>query len=74
MKCQNLFSLKKKKNNNNNKLSAAVVTGALKVKKDATIYPFMPNGLYYHNSFDRSISNRRGVWLIITMFYRNSRI
>ena len=31
----------------------------------------MPSGLFCLNSVDRSISNRRGVWLhfIITMFY-----
>ena len=35
--------------------------------------PFMPNELFYPNSLDRSISNRRDVGLvyIITMFYRN---
>ena len=34
----------------------------------------MPNGLFYINSLDRSISNIRGVWLIsiITIFDRNS--
>ena len=35
---------------------------------------FMLSGLFYLNSLDRSISNRKGVWLIciITMFYRFS--
>ena len=38
------------------------------------INPFMPCRLFYYNSLDRSISNKRCVWLvsIITMFYRNS--
>ena len=38
------------------------------------INPFMPSGLCYPNSLDRSFSNRRGVWLgfIITMFQRTS--
>ena len=26
--------------------------------------PFMPSGLFYHNSLDRSLSNIRGVWLV----------
>ena len=36
--------------------------------------PSMPVGFFHHNSLDRSISNRRGVWLvfIIIKFYRNS--
>ena len=35
--------------------------------------PFMPNELFYENYSERSISNIRGVWLIliIIMFYRN---
>ena len=34
------------------------------------INPFMPSGIFYLRSLDRSISNMRGVWLvfIITMF------
>ena len=33
--------------------------------------PFKPNGLFYHNSLDRSISNIRSIRLvfIITKFY-----
>ena len=27
------------------------------------VNPFMPSGLFYHNSLDRSISYIRGVWL-----------
>ena len=36
--------------------------------------PFIPSGLFYLNSLDRSISYIRGIWLvfIIFMFYRNS--
>ena len=32
--------------------------------------PFMPSGLFYYNSLDRFISNRRSVWLVlmITIF------
>ena len=30
---------------------------------------FTPNGLFYRNSLDRSISNRRGVWLVFTNEY-----
>ena len=32
--------------------------------------PYMPNGFFYLNSLDQSISTKRGVWLIfiITMF------
>ena len=32
----------------------------------------MPNGLFYLNYLDRSISKRRGVWLlfVVTMFYK----
>ena len=26
------------------------------------INPFMPNGLFYHNSSDSSVSNIKGVW------------
>ena len=29
------------------------------------INPFLPNGYFYCNSLDRSISNRKGVWLVI---------
>ena len=29
----------------------------------------MPNGLFYLNSLDRSISNRRGVWLIFLIVW-----
>ena len=38
------------------------------------INPFMPSGIFYHNSFDRSFCYIRGVWLvfIIIMFCRNS--
>ena len=34
------------------------------------VNPFIPSGFFYLNSLDRSISYRRGVWLlfIITMF------
>ena len=32
------------------------------------INPFMPNGLFYHNSLDLSISNTRGVWLVLPYF------
>ena len=38
------------------------------------INPFMPNGLFYLNSLDRSISYIRGLWLvffIIFIFCRN---
>ena len=40
------------------------------------INPFMPNGLFYLNSFNRSISHIRGVWLvfIIIMFCRISEL
>ena len=36
--------------------------------------PFIPSGLFYHCSLDRSISYIRGIWLvfIIFMFCRNS--
>ena len=41
-----------------------------------SLNPFMPSGLFYLKSLDRSISNRRGVWVvfIITIFFRNSYI
>ena len=52
----------------------AVILSHLTVSHDG-FNPFMPNGLFYRESLDRPISNRRSVWLIffiITMFYRNS--
>ena len=38
-----------------------------------TLNPFMPSGLFYHNSLDRSISYIRDVWLVFTaiVFCRN---
>ena len=33
------------------------------------VNPFMPSGLFYLNSFDRPISNRRGVWLFLLLPY-----
>ena len=37
-------------------------------------YQFMPNGLFYLHSSDRSISTIKHVWFVfvMTMFYRNS--
>ena len=29
--------------------------------------PFMPNGLFYLNTLDKSFSNRRGVWLVLLL-------
>ena len=42
--------------------------------KGVYLNPFMPSGIFYHNTLDWSISNRRGVRLvfIITMVYKNS--
>ena len=36
--------------------------------------PYMPSGRFYCDPLERSISYKRGVWLVfmITMFYRNS--
>ena len=33
------------------------------------INPFMPNGLFYLNSSERSISNNRGIWLVLLLPY-----
>ena len=40
-------------------------------KYSDTLNPFMPSGLFYLKSLDRSISYIRGVWLvfIITVFF-----
>ena len=29
--------------------------------------PFMPSGLFFFNSLDRSISSKRGVWLVLLL-------
>ena len=29
--------------------------------------PFIPNGLVYSNTLEQSISNRRGVWLVLLL-------
>ena len=34
--------------------------------------PFMPNGLFYLSSLDRSVSSKRGVCLVFIMVYRTS--
>ena len=42
----------------------------MSTKRIQSLNPFMPSGLFYLNSLDRSISNIRDVWLvfIIIMF------
>ena len=71
MKYQDLFSFEKlNKKKKIKMLSAAVVTGTLRVN------PFMSSRLFYHNSLDQSISiSMLSVFFFFflsSIFYRNS--
>ena len=39
-----------------------------------TIYPFTPSGLFYLNILDRSISSKRGIYLVLLLLYFNKEI
>ena len=58
--------------NNNYCIINGLLSGAASGPKVKTrINTFMPRGLFYLKSLERSITSLRGVWsvLIITMFY-----
>ena len=53
--------------NSNRAFVARISDNDLFLRIDALINPFTPSGLFYHKSLDRSISNRRDVWLVFIL-------